>query len=245
MSTDEWIRELERALKRAEDTDVILNPALGIGAAVLGPLASASVSVIATVGVATASGASVASAGGTALTVGTAVLFAAFLAVNAALFYVLMRRRNEHFERSSELFRTVSEILYRTGCISKPCYLAVFRKVKDIEELDRLDEALWVFLGIITLGIAYLYVAYKLMRDFYLHESKEIAIVSLLADELDTYISFSRKIPHRNSGMYVVLAVILFPIMYPYLIYILIKDPNNHFLEHRRFERTLVERLFS
>ncbi|AAM01442.1 hypothetical protein [Methanopyrus kandleri] len=244
MSTDEWLRELERALKRAEDTDMILNPALGIGVVVLGPLASASVSVIATVCVATASGASVVSAGGTALTVGTVVLFAAFLAVNAALFYILIRRRNKHFERSSELFRIVSEILYRTECISKSCYLAIFRKVKDIEELGHLDEVLWIFLGTITFGVAYLYVAYRLMRDFYLHEARESAIASLLADELDMCISFFRKIPYRNFGIHI-LIVVFFPILYPYLVYILIKDPNNHFLEHRRFERTLVEKLFS
>ncbi|WP_456483434.1 hypothetical protein [Methanopyrus kandleri] len=244
MSTDEWLRELERALKRAEDTDMILNPALGVGVVVLGPLASASVSVIATVGVATVSGASVVSAGGTALTVGTVVLFAAFLAVNAALFYILIRRRNRHFERSSELFRIVSEILYRTGCISKSCRLAIFKKVKDIEELGHLDEVLWIFLGTITFGVAYMYVAYRLMRDFYLHEARESAIASLLADELDVCISFSRKIPYRNFGIHI-LMVVFFPILYPYLVYILIRDPNNHFLEHRRFERTLVEKLFS
>jgi len=244
MSTDEWLRELERALKRAEDTDMILNPALGVGVVVLGPLASASVSVIATVGVATVSGASVVSAGGTALTVGTVVLFAAFLAVNAALFYILIRRRNRHFERSSELFRIVSEILYRTGCISKSCHLAIFKKVKDIEELGHLDEVLWIFLGTVTFGVAYMYVAYRLMRDFYLHEARESAIASLLADELDVCISFSRKIPYRNFGIHI-LMVVFFPILYPYLVYILIRDPNNHFLEHRRFERTLVEKLFS
>ncbi|WP_456455763.1 hypothetical protein [Methanopyrus sp.] len=244
MSTDKWLRELERSLKRAEDTDMILNPALGIVVVVLGPLASASVSVIATVSVATASGASIVSAGGTALTVGTVVFFAAFFAVNAALFYTLIRRRNKHFERSSELFRTVSEILHRTGCISKSCYLAVFKKVKNIEEMGHLDEILWIFLGTITFGVAYLYVAYRLMRDFYLHEARESAIASLLADELNICISFSRKIPYRNFGIYI-LMVVIFPILYPYLVYILIRDPNNHFLEHRRFERTLIERLFS
>ncbi|WP_457620541.1 hypothetical protein [Methanopyrus sp.] len=244
MSTDEWLRELERALKRAEDTDMILNPALGIGAVVLVPLASASVSVIATVGMAAISGTSVVSVGGTALTVGTVVLFVAFLAVNAALFYILIRRRNEHFERSSKLFRTIFEILYRTEHISKSCYLAALRKTKYIEELGHLDEGLWIFLGMITLGVAYLYVAYRLMWDFYLHETKESAIVSLLADELNVCVSFSRKIPYRNFGIHV-LMVVIFPILYPYLIYILIKDPNNHFLEHRRFERILVKKLFS
>ncbi|WP_457614759.1 hypothetical protein [Methanopyrus sp.] len=243
MSTDEWLQELERALKRAEDTDIILNPALGIGV-VLVPLVSASVSVIATVGVAAVNGTSVVAAGGTALTVGTVVLFVAFLAINTVLFYILIRRRNKHFERSSELFRTISEILYRTGYISKSCYLAALRKTKDIEELGRLDEGLWIFLGMTTFGVAYLYVAYRLMLDFYIHEAKESAIALLLSDELNIYMYFSRTIPHRNPGIHV-LMVVIFPILYPYLVYILIKDPNNHFLEHRRFEYNLVKNLFS
>ena len=168
------------------------------------------------------------------------------------LLYKLVNRRNMHFRRQLLLFedivRAVREAANRKG-VDVSLHLGMcertIREAK-VEETEK-NAVLWAILSAIT-GIAALYVYYFLMKDFYRHERREDSFLEDLGKALAACgITFiprrDYQIPDRSFVLYLIITILTLGIFGIYWLYILIKDPNEHFKYHAIFEDYLLKQL--
>ncbi|MEO2241029.1 MAG: hypothetical protein ABGY09_03050 [Euryarchaeota archaeon] len=162
--------------------------------------------------------------------------------------YLLIRRRNEHFERSFRFFSTLIRLLHEAG----------YEDVATLElEVERLrgeprNPMLWVLLSLIPiLGLlAVLYVYHSLNRDFHEHSTVERGLVKGVARavgmspyEPPFEVEELKPVPRRSTVLYLALTVLTLGAFTVYWWYTLIRDPNEHFRAHERFERRLIRAL--
>jgi len=242
MSVDHWLRRLERALEERE-RDRVPDPALAVGLVVLGPTVSTAAIVVVVAGFLRVSGAPIDRAGDLAIPLGLLNLVASFAVVNAVLTYLVVRGTNFHLEWSERFFRALIEVLYRAEVIPRRCYLAAIRKLEGLSG-SRMDESLWAVVGFLTLGLSCLYVLCRVYGRARRHEEREVAIVELLGEYLGSGLELRRRLLREDVVAYALLALFL-PPTYPLLVYRVFRDLNRHLDAHRRFERELVERVFS
>ena len=106
----------------------------------------------------------------------------------------------------------------------------------------------WTFLSVIT-GIAALYVLYFLTKDFYKHERREDGFwedTSKTLDKCSVKFSVPRRtetLPPRSFALYFILILITLGLFEIYWVYILLKDPNEHFRYHVQIEDQLLTAL--
>jgi hypothetical protein len=172
---------------------------------------------------------------------------ASFAILIAYLFlvYNLIKRRNEHFERQGRVLYDATYVLKQT-MISRTGQLSSeqanhFLQIDAVMDTMRREEnprsaLLWAVLLIIPIVdvVAYFYTLYFLMHDFQQHETREDYVVAMLSYlgagiGAQPIIGRSRKMGQRSFILYLVLLVVTLGIFGIYWVYVLIKDPNDHF----------------
>lgn len=175
--------------------------------------------------------------------------------VNIILTYRLVKRRNTHFKRQTFLFEdivaAVKTIAAKKGVDVETSLLSCERTGREAkaEETEK-GAVLWAILSAIIF-IAQWYVYYFLMKDLYKHERREDGFWEDLTRTLDKLgITFSppRRVettPDRSFVLYLILTIITLGLFGIYWLYVLLKDPNEHFKYHMQFEDQLLSTLES
>ena len=175
--------------------------------------------------------------------------------VNIMLTYKLVKRRNTHFRRQTFLFEDIAAVVKaiaaKKGVDVETSLSSCERTVREAkaEETEK-GAVLWAILSAIIF-IAQWYVNYFLMKDLYKHERREDGFWEDLTRTLDKLgITFSplRRVettPDRSFVLYLILTIITLGLFGIYWIYVLLKDPNEHFRYHMKFEDQLLSTLES
>jgi zinc-ribbon domain len=174
------------------------------------------------------------------------------------LYYHLVSRRNQHFERQQRVLYDASYILRQT-IVARSQLTA--EKANDLARIDaglgrmRARETpnsalLWVLLQLVPVVsiFAYFYIFYFLMRDFPQHEQEEDNISSILSFSLaslgSSSISMRAKSLHERSFiLYLFLFFVTLGVFSIYWVYVLICDGNKHFQGDALIESQLVASL--
>lgn len=168
--------------------------------------------------------------------------------------YKLIARQQDHYKRmrrfTDDLIRLVDEQASEIGSGQSTGELVEIRGLNDeFQRFQRGKErspALWTILGIVTLGLAFLYVLYFLNADLVRHQRIEAEFIekaSALLTKLGVGkypIQVEQVVPNRSYPLYLFLTVITLGLFELYWAYVRIKDPNEHFKEHDRFEDQLI-----
>ncbi|KPV61708.1 MAG: hypothetical protein AOA66_1678 [Candidatus Bathyarchaeota archaeon BA2] len=170
--------------------------------------------------------------------------------VSIILTYKLVKRRNTHFKRqtflSEDAVTAVKTIAAKKGVDVEVSLSSVKRTVREAkaEETEK-SAVLWAILSAIIF-LAQWYVCYFLMKDFYKHERREEGFWEDLSRTLDKCgITFSvprrtETIPNRSFILYLILTIITVGLFGIYWLYVLLKDPNEHFKYHIQIEDQLL-----
>jgi len=183
------------------------------------------------------------------------ILFIISFVVAIVLIYKLVKRRNTHFRRQTFLFE---DLLSALRAIATKKEVNVDVELKSLERTIRemrTEEAekgafLWAILSAFIF-IADWYVRYFLMKDFYKHERREDGFwsdISRILDKCGVSFSLPRReeaLPERNFVLYLILTIITLGLFGIYWIYVLIRDPNQHFKYHLQVEDQLLRALES
>lgn len=175
--------------------------------------------------------------------------------VSLILIYKLVKRRNTHFKRQQFLFedviRAVRAIAEKRGVDVEVWLSSCDRTVREAkaEETEK-GAVLWAILSAIIV-LAHWYVNYFLMKDFYKHERREDGFwedVRSVLNKMDVPISLPRRtevMPDRSFVLYLILTIITLGLFGIYWLYVLLKDPNEHFKHHIQVEDELLSALES
>ena len=168
------------------------------------------------------------------------------------LVYRLLNRCNEHFSRHRlldvELLEAVRVIAEKRQVVNGERYNALLHDVREAGIREREKPAfLWALLILVPyVGIvSLLYILYSLTRDFPEHERRESTFLanvkSLVPADIPLTIARRAKpLQPRNFWLYLALSIVTLGIFTLYWFYILIKEPNTHFAEHKNWEDQLV-----
>lgn len=169
------------------------------------------------------------------------------------LIYKFVKRRNTHFKRQIFLFEdvvaAVKAIAAKKGVDVEVGLASGERTVREAkaEETEK-SAMLWAILSVVT-GLALWYVWYFLMKDFYKHERREDGFwedISRLLDKCGIKFSVPRRmetLPERSFVLYLILTIITLGFFGIYWLYVLLKDPNQHFRYHIQIEDQLLSNL--
>jgi hypothetical protein len=169
--------------------------------------------------------------------------------------YKLIERQQAHYKRmrqfGDDLLKVVTEYADETSQREQ--------FAGDIDHLHTLNEdfhrlqrgkerspALWIVLSIITLGLAFLYVLYFLNADLIEHqraESEYVEGASALLNRLGVgkyRVNVDEVAPNHSYPLFLLLTIITLGLFELYWAYVRIKDPNDHFDEHERWEEQLL-----
>lgn len=174
------------------------------------------------------------------------------------LTYKLVKRRNTHFKRqtflSEDTVTAVKEIAAKKSVDVEAVLSSVERTVREAkaEETEK-SAVLWAILTAVPyIGVlAQWYVYYFLMKDFYKHERREDGFwedISRTLDKCGVTFSVPRRtemLPDRSFVLYLILSIITLGLFGIYWLYVLLKDPNEHFKYHIQIEDQLLSTLES
>ena len=175
------------------------------------------------------------------------------LIVNIMLIYKLVNRRNTHFKRQIFLFEDIvaaaKAIATKRGVDVEIGLASCERTVREVkaEETEK-SAVLWAILSAFIFPAVW-YVWYFLMKDFYKHERREDGFWEDVGRMLDkSGIKFSaprrtKPLPERSFVLYLILTIITFGFFGVYWLYVLLKDPNQHFIYHLQTEDQLLTSL--
>ncbi len=175
--------------------------------------------------------------------------------VSIILRYKLVKRRNTHFKRQVFLFEdtvaAVKAIAAKKGVDVEVGLASCERTVREAkaEETEK-SAALWAILSAFIF-LAEWYINYFLMKDFYKHERREDGFWEDLSKTLDKCgITFSmprrtEATPNRSFVLYLIITIITLGLFGIYWLYVLLKDPNEHFKHHMQIEDQLLGTLES
>jgi uncharacterized membrane protein len=175
------------------------------------------------------------------------------LIVNILLIYELVRRRNMHFRRQIFLFEdiltAVKAVTMKRGVDAEITLASCDRTVREVraDETEK-GAVLWAILSAFVFPLAW-YVYYFLMKDFYKHERREDGFwedISRILDKDEVKFSAPRRtepMPERSFALYLVLSIVTLGFFGIYWLYVLLKDPNEHFTYHIQVEDQLLTSL--
>ena len=170
----------------------------------------------------------------------------------AVMIFKLVSRRNTHFNRQillqEDLVNIAKELATRKGIDVSVLLNNMERNAREarLEETEK-NATLYAILG----GVAWIYVAYFLMKDFFKHERREDLFINDMLrtfNALGVSINFPNRnppIPDRSFALYFVLTLITGSIFGVYWVYVLVTDPNNHFRQQMLMEDTIMAQLSS
>ena len=174
--------------------------------------------------------------------------------------WLLYKRRNEHFERTKNLRKILSDLLEeKRGTekgpltqmdpliqrreIQRPYYLFwLWLVCSYVGSLSSFLPVTWVLtIAAVIIGLV---IVYYLTVDYYYHEQGEIAFlgkVSVALGKNGSSLTVNPTSPlHRRSyGLYILFTIITLGIFGIYWAYVLFHDPNKHFDTHEVWEREL------
>lgn len=173
--------------------------------------------------------------------------------VSIVLIYKLVDRRNTHFKRQIFLMEDTIKLLRKIAEEKKTSVETDLSLCERTLRETRTEETeknavLWAILSAI-IPIASWYVYYFLMKDFYKHERREDGFwedISRILGKLGISFSPSRRVnplPDRSFILYLILSIITVGIFGIYWLYVLIKDPNEHFKYHASIDEELLTTL--
>lgn len=175
--------------------------------------------------------------------------------VSIILTYNLVKRRNTHFKRqtflSEDVTTAVKTMAAKKGVDVEVGLSSCERTVREAkaEETEK-SAVLWAILSAV-IPLASWYVYYFLMKDFYKHERREDGFmedISRVLDKCGIKFSVPRRtevLPDRSFVLYLILNIITFSLFGIYWLYVLLKDPNEHFKYHIQIEDELLSTLES
>lgn len=175
------------------------------------------------------------------------------LIVNIILIYKLVNRRNTHFKRQIFLFEDIvaaaKAIATKRGVDAEISLASCDRTVRETkaEETEK-GAVLWAILSAFIFPAVW-YVWYFLMKDFYKHERREDGFwedVGRVLDKSGIKFSVPRRtepLPERSFALYLILTTITLGFFGIYWLYVLLKDPNQHFIYHLQTEDQLLTSL--
>lgn len=169
------------------------------------------------------------------------------------LIYKLVSRRNNHFKRQiflmEDTIRLIGKVAEQKKTAVETDLSLCERTLREVRmEEGEKSAALWAILSAVT-GIAALYVFYFLMRDFYKHERREDGFwedISKILGKLGVSFTPPRRenpLPDRSFILYLILSILTLGIFGIYWLYVLIKDPNEHFKYHAVADEELLAAL--
>lgn len=181
-----------------------------------------------------------------------------FITLGIYVVYVhwkMIERQQAHFKRmvrfNDDLLKVVREYAEVTGQTAKDAnqieHLHVMNE--DFQKLQRGKErsaALWIVLSVITLGIAFLYVLYFLNADLIAHQRAEAEYIEEASGLLNKMgcgkyrVNVDEVAPNHSYALFLFLTIVTLGIFELYWAYVRIKDPNDHFDEHERWEDQLL-----
>ncbi len=174
------------------------------------------------------------------------LLFIAGLAVWAYTVYSWVWRRDEHFERSRLLHRTLVDLLESLR-LSDPELAVIRGRVEEMREREKRRGAVLWALATLFIGILFLYVAHFLTRDFAEHEERERSIALHLSKILERrgihLAPPQRTVEHNNTALYIILSIVTLGLFTLYWAYLLTVEPNRHLREHASYEDRLLDAL--
>lgn len=169
--------------------------------------------------------------------------------------YKLIARQRDHFRRMlrfcDDLLRVIEERAEITG--QSEALAAEIAEVRSLKE--RFDEVhrkrqrspgLWIVLSILSFGLLFFYVLYFLNDDLVEHqqiEAEYLERASLLLNKLGVGrhpVIVEQVVPDRSFPLYLILTIVTLGLFELYWAYARIKDGNEHFNEHARFEDQLL-----
>ncbi len=173
--------------------------------------------------------------------------------LNLVIIYKLVKRRNTHFKRQNFLFEdivaAIKAIATKKGVDLEVGLASGERTVREVkaEETEK-GAMLWAILSAFAFPAIW-YVWYFLTKDFYKHERREDGFwedMSRMLDKSGIEFVAPRRVetlPERNFVLYLILTIITAGLFGIYWLYILLKDPNQHFMYHRQIEDQLLSTL--
>ncbi len=183
--------------------------------------------------------------------IGTAMAFFLLgVLVNLYVLYKWIWRRNEHFRRTLLLYNSIADYIESKGYKEGAVRLRDEARRMEIYQGGEKGAVLWTILGSIVPFVIY-YVYHFLNKDFVHHDREERIILEqidrLLKDAglegLDLGFTSVGRFPERSTILYFILSLITLNIFTLYWVYVLTKDPNEHFDAHRILEQKILERL--
>jgi len=180
------------------------------------------------------------------------------LIVSIILTYKLVKRRNTHFKRqmflSEDVITAVKTIAAKKDVDVEVGLSSCERTVRETkaEETEK-SAVLWAILSAVPYvgSLAIWYVYYFLMKDFYKHERREdgfVEDINRVLDKCAIKFSVPRRteiLPDRSFVLYLILNIITVGLFGIYWLYVLLKDPNEHFTYHIQIEDELLSTLES
>jgi hypothetical protein len=169
--------------------------------------------------------------------------------------YKMIERQQEHYKRmtrfNDDLFKIINERAEDVGKKEEVRRDADELRILN-DEYQRLERgkerspALWTILSIITLGILFFYVLYFLNDDLIKHQRAEAEYIEKASAVLNKLgignhpVVVEQVVPDRSFPLYLFLTVITIGLFEFYWAYVRIRDGNEHFNEHERFEDQLM-----
>jgi len=164
--------------------------------------------------------------------------------------YFLVNRRKTHFNRQKllceNLITGIDSVAQTKEVDVQDSLLALQKNVEETNS-DRTDKnpILWAVLSAFIPFLS-LYVFYFLVSDFYQHEQLENSFWQQSSNAMDQLgINFSVPqrtvpMPNRSFVLYLILTIVTMSLFGAYWLYVLLKDPNQHFDYHKLVETQLL-----
>jgi len=162
--------------------------------------------------------------------------------------YKFIDRRNRHIKRTLMLYEDLAALLESLGYTDAASRIRTSIREKSFEVGGEKNAILWVVLFIIFNPVV-LYIFHFLNKDFRRHSIYEDRILSelnaVLRDEGVKMIDTRRilTIPERSTILYIILTIVTLGFFFIYWVYVMAKDPNEHFLVHRELDMALIQSL--
>jgi len=183
--------------------------------------------------------------GGAAAVIMIVIALVVYVFLIAYPWYLMIKRRTEHFKKDHLLMQGVIENLAKKQSQSGTNLnqeLATLRSIyseANFEE-DEKSPILYTVLAIVIPWIGILYVLYFLMKDIYSHHQRINAFMEntrIASNKLGESIVVPswKTLEERNFVIYFLISCFCTPFMY-YWMYSIIKDYNEHFKNQWRFE---------
>ncbi len=187
--------------------------------------------------------------GGVVAAVAIIVGIVVYIALVAYPWYLMIKRRSEHFKRDHLLMSGITEYLSQKSSeknINMAQELATLNSITaeaNSQEDDK-SPVIYTIVALIVPVIGMYYVLYFLMKDIYAHHQRiavfmQYSQMGLNKMGKNVVVPSWKTLPERSFLLYFILACICSPFGI-YWMYTLIKDYNDHFKNQWQFEDQIL-----